>query len=218
MSDRLADLLDRAKRAIKSGEASLRIAAECIAKAQARGATQRQTAEAVGKSAAWVNQLLKWRSDGYKDATPFGPAKAQQRAKFRQSEQEKPKPRPVTTDEQARVEQARAEAAAERARAERAKHERKRAEAEARRAREDAERAWAGANRDFFSDMFGEQQQKEIHSSSRTILVKALGMLASEHDGEILAAARTAERERKKLDMSWDELIVAAAVAARRAA
>jgi hypothetical protein len=121
------DLLEQAKRAIADGEVSLRKAAECIAEAQSQGATQRQIAETVSKSAAWVNQLLKWRSDGF-NGSAFGTVKARQRAAFRPSEQ-RAKPKPVTTDEQARVEQARAEAAAEKAReraakaeAERAKH------------------------------------------------------------------------------------------------
>jgi hypothetical protein len=70
-------LLDEAKRAIASGDACMREAAENIAKAQEQGATQRQIADRVEKSAAWVNQLLKWRADGYK-GTAFGPAKAKQ--------------------------------------------------------------------------------------------------------------------------------------------
>jgi hypothetical protein len=67
------DLLKQAKRAIADGEASLKEAAECISKAQARGATQRQIAEAVGKSAAWVNRLLAWRAGGF-IGDAFGPA------------------------------------------------------------------------------------------------------------------------------------------------
>jgi hypothetical protein len=38
-------------------------------------------------------------------------------------------------------------------------------------------------------------------------LVKILGMLGSSHDGEVLAAARKAEEERKRLNTSWDQLI-----------
>jgi hypothetical protein len=216
--DQIDSLLKDAKRAIADGEASLQKAAECIAQAQGEGATQREIAEAVGKSPAWVNQLLKWRSGGY-EGSAFGSAKAQQRATFRQSEQ-KEKSRPVTTDEQARVGQARAEAEAEGAReraakaeAERAKHERKKAEANARRAREEARRARERASWGRWTS-----GAAEIHSSSRTLLVKALGMLGSDHDDEILAAARTAEQQRRKLNLTWDELIVEAAAEARRAA
>ena len=59
----VTELLSRAKQAIESGETSLRAAAEDIAAAQEQGATQRQIGEAVGKSAAWVNRLLKWRRE-----------------------------------------------------------------------------------------------------------------------------------------------------------
>ncbi len=38
-------------------------------------------------------------------------------------------------------------------------------------------------------------------------LKKYLGMLGSDHDGEIINAARLAERERKKLGVSWDDII-----------
>jgi hypothetical protein len=69
----VTELLSRAKQAIESGETSLRAAADDIAAAEEQGATQRQIAEAVGKSAAWVNRLLKWRESGYQDDTAFGP-------------------------------------------------------------------------------------------------------------------------------------------------
>ena len=92
----VTELLSRANRAIESGETSLRAAADDIAAAEEQGATQRQIAEAVGKSAAWVNRLLKWRESGYQDDTAFGPqAKAsRQRAPPVQSpEQKKPETR-----------------------------------------------------------------------------------------------------------------------------
>ena len=97
----IPELLSHAKRAIEAGETSLRAAAEDIAAAQEQGATQRQIAEAVGKSAAWVNQLLKWRHGGYRDVTPFGPqAKAsRQRANGVQATEQKP----ATTSEQAQA-------------------------------------------------------------------------------------------------------------------
>jgi hypothetical protein len=125
----IEELLSRGKQAIETGEKSMRAAAEDIAAAQAQGATQRQIASAVGKSAAWVNQLLRWRESGYHDQTPFGPqAKAsRQRARVQATEQKEPKP--ATTSEQA-------EAAAARARAETAEAEAtkaKRAEGEGRR-------------------------------------------------------------------------------------
>jgi hypothetical protein len=78
-----SELLIRAKNAIQAGEKSLRSAAEDIAAAQAKGATQREIAAAVGKSLGWVNRLLKWRSEGYKNATPFGPTSRAARQRHR---------------------------------------------------------------------------------------------------------------------------------------
>jgi hypothetical protein len=56
----------------KAGEHRLRQAAEDIAVAHEQGASQRMIAEQVGRSASWVNVLLKWRAGGYLE-TPFGP-------------------------------------------------------------------------------------------------------------------------------------------------
>jgi hypothetical protein len=66
-----AELLSRAKTQIESCETSLRAAAEDIARAYEQGATQREVAQGVGKSPAWVNRLLRWRSSGY-EGTAFG--------------------------------------------------------------------------------------------------------------------------------------------------
>jgi hypothetical protein len=46
--------------------------------------------------------------------------------------------------------------------------------------------------------------------SSRTLLVKTLGMLGSDYDTEALNAARKVEELRKKLGLMWDDLIVEA--------
>jgi hypothetical protein len=68
------ELISRAKHHIGIGETSrntsFRAAAEYIWRACDQGATQREVAQGVGKSAAWVNRLLKWREDGYVGA-PF---------------------------------------------------------------------------------------------------------------------------------------------------
>ena len=67
-----AELLERAKAAVEAGEQSLHDAAEALGLAEEdRSATQREMAEAVGKSASWVNKLLKWRRSGYKDHSPL---------------------------------------------------------------------------------------------------------------------------------------------------
>src|SRR5260370_806830 len=57
-----AELLSRAKAAIESGEQSMHDAAEALGLAQEdHSASQREMAEAIGKSASWVNKLLTCR-------------------------------------------------------------------------------------------------------------------------------------------------------------
>src|ERR1019366_1110938 len=68
---KIPELLARAKQSIESGVSSFRAAAEYLAAAQELGVSQRQLADEVGKSAGWVNGLLKWRAHGYPDGTPF---------------------------------------------------------------------------------------------------------------------------------------------------
>lgn len=63
-----------ARQAIASADRNLKAAAELLAAAEEKGKTQRQMAEGVGKSAAWVNRLLQWRRDGYpEEAFPLSP-------------------------------------------------------------------------------------------------------------------------------------------------
>ncbi len=215
MTMSISDLLNRAKLSIGAGEDHLHQAAEDIAVASEQGATQRKIAETVGKSAAWVNGLLKWRLAGY-PATAFGPQRAASRAAFRPSEQRKSEEaeRPASTREQAQrdaaklqADEAKADAAAAKARAQQAKADAATARADASRARADARKA----RDDMFSDLMGRNRKKrKIHSGPRELLVKSLGMLGSDHAGERDAAACTVERLRKKLDMDWDQLIVEA--------
>jgi hypothetical protein len=216
----VTELLNRAKQAIESGETSLHAAAEDIAAAQEQGATQRQIAEAVGKSAAWVNRLLKWRQSGYRDDTAFGPqAKAsRQRAQRVQATEQKP----ATTSEQAQAAAARARAEAAKAEAARAKADAQKAKAEAAKAKADARTARAKAKAraySFFRGAFDDgTEEKKIHSGPRELLVKALGMLGSDQAGERANAALVVEKQRAKLGMTWDELIISADEAEARAA
>lgn len=46
-----------------------------------------------------------------------------------------------------------------------------------------------------------------ITDAERARLAAILGMLGSAHDGERLAAARQAEAMRRKLGLSWDEVL-----------
>jgi hypothetical protein len=223
-------LLNRAKQAIESGETSLHAAAEDIAAAKAQGAKQREIAKVVGKSAAWVNRLLKWRESGYQEGSAFGPqAKAsRQRAKRVQATKQR---KPATTSEQAQAATARARADATEAEAAKAKADAEKAKAEAAKAKADAEKAKAEADtakakadaqkakanaRAHASGVNGEK--KAIHSGPRELLVKALGMLGSDHHGERANAAIVVEKQRAMLGMTWDELIISADEVEARAA
>lgn len=57
-----------------------------------------------------------------------------------------------------------------------------------------------------------------LDRASRDTLVKSLGMLGSDHDGEVLAAARTVERLRRKFGVTWEQLVVEASEFKARAA
>jgi hypothetical protein len=223
----VTELLSRARSAIQSSENSLRSAAEDIASAQEQGATQRQVAQEVGKSPAWVNRLLKWRQSGYQDDTAFGPqAKASRQRVQRVQATERKKQKPATTSEQAqaaaeraRAETAKAEAAKAKAEAQRAKVEAAKAEAEAAKAKAEAKAKFNANTHRFFRDRFAENASvKEINTRSRELLVKALGMLGSIHAGERASAAQIADGMRAKLGMTWDDLIIPANKAQARAA
>jgi hypothetical protein len=163
----IAKLHDKARRAVKAGEHKFREAAECLAAAKKLGATQRQSAKAIGKSPAWVNVLLKWRSGGYRE-TPFGPQSKAKRTAVQSPKQR----RPMTTEE-----------------------------ALARKAQAEFQTARAVA----VAAMFG-ADSKRIPAAARAELLKALHMLSSSRD----TAAVLVERCRVRLNLTWDELLVAA--------
>jgi len=68
------------------------------------------------------------------------------------------------------------------------------------------------ARREFRED---EAFEKELLERARTaerqsptrVLIKLLGMLGSDHDGEALAAARKVEAERTRLGKTWEETL-----------
>jgi predicted transcriptional regulator len=111
-----AALLSRAKAAIEAGDQSLHDAAEALAIAQQDfNATQREIAEAVGKSAAWVNRLLQWQGEGCA-GSPFGPgSKAGRERQKRVQSTEQQAPLKVDADN--------SEASAEKGTTDRAKRE-----------------------------------------------------------------------------------------------
>jgi hypothetical protein len=68
-----AEVLNCAKAAVGS-RARLRDIAERLACAHIDfHASQREIGRAIGRSASWVNRLLKWRQSGYEQCSPFGP-------------------------------------------------------------------------------------------------------------------------------------------------
>lgn len=108
----IAKLHDKARRAVAAGEGRFRQAAGYLTAARKAGATQRQSAKAIGRSPAWVNTLLKWQAAGFK-ATPFGPQSKAKRAAVQSPKQAR---RPMTAEE-ALAQKAQAEFQTERARA-----------------------------------------------------------------------------------------------------
>jgi hypothetical protein len=74
------EVLNRAKAALESGE-SLRDIAERLADAKKEfHVSQREIGRTLGRSASWVNRLLKWGQSGYKQTSPFGPTTRAARA------------------------------------------------------------------------------------------------------------------------------------------
>jgi chemotaxis protein histidine kinase CheA len=153
-------LHDKARRAIESGEEKFRDVAEYLAEAQKLGASQRQSAQAIGMSPAWVNALLKWRRSGYRDRCPF----PRSNRRVQPAERRMASPRPASSEQ--------AQAQAARADAERAKAEAQKAKAEASKAQAEFQKARAEAA----SRMFGPQIQT-IPQRARELLIKALRML-----------------------------------------
>lgn len=193
MSASIDKLHDKARRAIVSGEDKFRDAAEYLVEAQKLGATQRQTAKAIGKSPAWVNALLKWRSSGCKDRCPFPRSKRRV-----QPPEQTATSRPPTTAEQAQAQAARFNA-------ERAKAEAQKAKAESIKAQVEFQKARAEAT----ARLFG-AETKRIPNGSRQLLIKALRMLGSERAAERASAALIVENQRARLNLAWEELIIPA--------
>ena len=202
-SAHVATLLSEAKKEIDAADQALasadeaanrhyRAAADHIAKAQTENASQRQIARGIGKSASWVNQLLRWSAEGYR-ASPFGPqsSAARARKKERSGATEHGQKKAWgwgTTGKTAKEKSAEAKAATREAKAEAEKAE--------------ADAASQGAT---VSD-----GATVIKSKDRERLVKTLAMMSSDQDGECLNAARQAEKLRKSLGLTWDELLVSA--------
>lgn len=202
--------LQIAKKAIASGENDLRRAAQHIAEAHKQGAPQRQIAAAIGKSVSTVNRYINWHNSGYLDETPFGPeSKAKrQRARVRATERANSKKRSHGEAAQDDLTAALARAQAAQADAARARAEAKQATDEAIRAKAEADRERLRSDRADPSHSTATAPRHPLDRRQRDLLVKALGMLGSDQVGERAAAALIAEKQRSKLGMTWDELVV----------
>jgi len=195
--------LEQAKDCIARGDSLTREAAEHIADAMRldNKLSQREVAARIGKSAAWVNVLMKWRSEGYKSETPFGPQSKASRTKAAAVQATKRPPEKVTPErllrENARAERdtAKASAAEARAKAAEAKHKTEQAkqEAEADRLRANRLRADGAA---------------DISNEERERLLKLLDKLGIDEEGERANAAKMADDFRESLGLSWSNLIV----------
>lgn len=169
----IAKLHDKAKRAVQAGEHKFREAAEALAEAKKLGATQQQSAKAIGRSQSWVAQLLAWRKGGYKG----GAFDRSHRSRISRANNPKPKARQPMTEAEASAQKAQAEFQTARAVA--------------------------------VAKMFG-VQTKRVPDGARKELLKVLAMLDSEHAAERASAALIVERQRARLNLSWDDLIVPA--------
>ena len=178
----VGELLSRAKAAIASGERSIHDAAEYIAAARSEGATQRTIAAKIGKSAAWVNRLLAWRDSGYIGDAAFGRA---QRKRIGVQPAEHKAKSAAAGDRHTEASQG---------------GQKQRSNVQ------EPNFDWA-----WLRDEIAHLEPKAISDAPRDVLVKMLGMLGSDHAGEVVAAARAAEKQRLKLGLTWDQLIISAA-------
>jgi hypothetical protein len=225
-ADLVKKFLSEAKQEILSAEQLLakadetanqhyRVAADRIADAQKQKASQRQIAKDIGKSAAYVNQLSRWRKDGYLDS-PFGPqSKAARLRKKKRSvapEHDQKESASGKNDPQADDEGAGTKVN---------KEKKAEVQAEVRKAKAEAEKAKADADKwkkKAKAAAQGSAPVPNFDPDDRDRLVKFLGMLGSDQDGERLNAAHKAEKLRIGLGVGWDELIVPARIPYAKAA
>ena len=201
-AQRLTEIVSKAKREIDSAEQALakanetanqyyRVAADHVAEAQKEKASQRQIAAQLGKSTAWVNQLLRWRKEGYRHS-PFGPQSslARARKKDRSGATEHDQGKSATASQNA--------------------------QADAETAGKKREKAKPASHRSAATDRTS--IATNVESEDREMLIKLLGLLGTDQDGECVNAARKVEKLRKKIGLTWDELIVPAEISQARAA
>ena len=211
--DSITELLSCARTEIAAGKEWYRKAAGYIAAAQAQGATQASIAKELGKSQPWVARLLRWHREGcVGEAFGRGHHRERERADYYPGNNQD-----LSEDDQAQVKAAQAAAR---------KKDRKflfdmfidemnrRVEAEKKVKRLEAENLkllmanlQSGTQRPAAK---AAPAVSPIDHDTRDRLVKFLGMLGSNGDGEVVNAARMAEDLRRTLKLTWPDLIVAA--------
>jgi hypothetical protein len=75
-----AEVLNRARAALETGEGLRNIAERLAGAKKDFHVSQREIGRTLGRSASWVNRLLKWRQSGYTQTSPFGPTTRAARA------------------------------------------------------------------------------------------------------------------------------------------
>jgi hypothetical protein len=190
---KIPELLTRARQSIESGVSSFRAAAEYLAAAQELGVSQRQLANGVGRSAAWVNALLKWREHGYPDDTPFKNRRPLAKA-VQHAEQSSWDATDTGTSDQV-------QAAASGEPAETAKLD----------AHIPAEDEVVEPEDHANDDAFGDNRIDMTFSSvQRARLIEALELLGSDQVELRASAALAVEEDRATLGMQWDQLLIPA--------
>jgi hypothetical protein len=192
----VADLLAKA-RSVKT----LREVAECVAVLQQRGLSQGKIARELGRSPAWMTRLLQWQRGGYVGDL-FGAGHHTERAFTRAGEEH------LSVEDRATIAAARAAAKKE----DRnflfdmlleKMHACAEAKAELRRLKKESEM------RNHAFSFRPAIKPKVIDRETRDRLTKLLGMLGSNGDGEVDNAGRIADELRRKLGLTWHDLIIA---------
>jgi hypothetical protein len=80
-----AEVLRRAKAAVEASESPRIIAGRLACAHEVFHASQREIGRAIGRSASWVNRLMKWRQSRYNQRSPFGPTTRAGRTAHRSS-------------------------------------------------------------------------------------------------------------------------------------
>lgn len=187
-------LLLNARRSIERGELSIKQGIEQMAEAEQLGASNRAIGKAVGKSASWVNRMLKWRKGGYRDQTPFGPqSKEARRRKAPVEATEQNEERGSTADELLQSNPIKSPGPV-------------REEAPAGRTCSNG----SSSRQLEETDNNVTRRRPDMSQEQRRLLVEALDSLSASDGTESANAAGWVEKHRSAINLSWDELIVPA--------